>query len=262
MLADDAYHDHFRDAVEHHAARYVVGFVFGLDSQSPQNLDMATGVALSWKDKNIVLTAAHVFTGTTRPRVVLPMDHPFERDGTPTVRVGPHRTTEASIPDDCAIVRSNVDDLCYFEVGRGFGESSDLQFYEMPYFAKTPKPGTLCLMMGFPRDLSQVVSNTEAVLNVAGRWSQRVLAGKNASFLRPFKPRSHFLMRFGKADKGRSAIGFSGAGIWFPVKDPKAPLWSPRLGLAGIQSHWYEPRLLTQVVRVERVIRFLSKQFG
>ncbi len=81
MLTDDIYREHFRDAVEYHAGRYVVGFVFGQDSQHPQNLDMATGVAISWRGKNIVLTAAHVFSGTTRPKILLPMDFPFERAG-------------------------------------------------------------------------------------------------------------------------------------------------------------------------------------
>jgi hypothetical protein len=70
-------------------------------------------------------------------------------------------------------------------------------------------------------------------------------------------------MKFAKADKGTSAAGFSGAGIWFPVvQPPNAIIWRPRLGLAGIQSIWYKSRLLTQAVKVERIVRFLSRVFG
>jgi hypothetical protein len=44
MRIYDNYREHFRDAVEFHAGRDVVGFIFGVERQ---NLDTATGVALS-----------------------------------------------------------------------------------------------------------------------------------------------------------------------------------------------------------------------
>jgi hypothetical protein len=108
-----------------------------------------------------------------------------------------------------------------------------------------------------------VLSDTEADVNMAARWTDRVRLSKDARFLKQLRRDRHFLMKFAKADKGTSAAGFSGAGIWFPVvQPPNAIIWRPRLGLAGIQSIWYKSRLLTQAVKVERIVRFLSRVFG
>jgi hypothetical protein len=112
-----------------------------------------------------------------------------------------HHTTEARIPKHSVVVRSKSDDLCYFEVGSRFGDGSDLQFFNLPPFAKTPRPGTVCLMLGFPRDLSNVLSETEADLNMAARWTDRVRLSKDVRFLKQFRRDRHFLMKFVKADK-------------------------------------------------------------
>jgi hypothetical protein len=127
-----------------------------------------------------------------------------------------YRTTETSIPKGSAVVRSRSDDLCYFEVDSRFGGASDLQFFNLPPFARTPRPGTACLMLGFPRDLSHVLSETEADVNMAARWTDRVRLSKDARFLKQLRRDRHFLMKFAKADQGTSAIGFSGAGILVP----------------------------------------------
>jgi hypothetical protein len=118
-------------------------------------------------------------------------------------------------------------------------------------------------MPGFPRDLSHVLSETEADVNMAARWTDWVRLSKEVRFLKQFNRDRHFLMKFAKADKGTSAVGFSGAGIRFPVMQPRnAILWRSSLGLAGIELSWYRNRLLTQAVRVERVVRFLFQTFG
>jgi hypothetical protein len=254
--------DVYRDALEGHASRFSVGFVFGLFQQ---HLDMATGVAVNWNSKRIILTAAHVFDGPNflDGRIVLPIDGPFDRGGRNYPLPSEIHRGIVDMPPGISLARSNLDDLGCFEVDRSFGSFSDIQFLDLPPFAKTPRPGRGFLMLGYPQDLSRPVSDTEAAVNMAGRWTERVRLGKGSRSLKDFRPRAHFLMKFHKADKGEHAAGFSGAGIWFPVVQPQnAIIWRPRIGLAGIQSMWYPNRLLTQAVRVERVVRFLSRQFG
>jgi hypothetical protein len=259
MQIDDIYREHFRDAVEGHASRFSVGFVFGL---AQRNLDIASGVALRWKSKRVILTAAHVLDEPNflQGRMILPIDRPFDRgERTSTVPSELHRGI-VNMPAGIALATSSFDDLCCFEVDDDFGNSSDIQFFGLPSFASTPKPGTRCLMLGYPQDLSHRISETDAAVNMAARWSERVKLVKG---LKNFSQKSHFLMKFQKADKGESPVGFSGAGIWFPVvQPPSAIVWRPNLGLAGIQSIWYKNRSLTQAVKVERVVRFLSKVFG
>jgi hypothetical protein len=255
--------EHVRDAVEGHASRFVVGFVFGADQE---NLDIASGIAVCWKGKRIIVTASHVLQGPrlSETRIILPTDRPFERAGRalPAEATAVGRTTEALMPTDVKVVRSReLDDLCYFEVDSEFGSNSDLQFHNLGRVAKTPRPGTICLMLGYPRDMARVLSHTEADVHMTGRWSDRVTLGKDSRFLKWFRPQKHFLMRFQETDKGTSAVGFSGAGIWFPTVHPQNQIvWRPDLGLAGIQSRWYASRRLTQVVKVERLINLLSKQ--
>jgi hypothetical protein len=161
MKIDEIYRQYYRDAVEGHASRFSVGFVFGADQG---NLDIVSGVAVTWNGRRFILTAAHVFDGSnpSQVQIILPTDHPFARTGSMNpVQTEIYRTTETSIPQGSAVVRSRSDDLCCFEVDSRFGGASDLQFFNLPPFARTPRPGTACLMLGFPRDLSHVLSETE-----------------------------------------------------------------------------------------------------
>ena len=60
---------------------------------------------------------------------------------------------------------------------------------------------------------------------------------------------------------GKTAPGFSGAGVWFPLVQPEgSTVWRPNLGLAGIQSSWYPRKEITLAVRVDQLVRFLTEK--
>jgi hypothetical protein len=250
--------EHASDAFEERISRYSVGLVFrGRDG----NPETASAVALSWKRRGLIVTAEHVIPkGAEGEGVlcVLPRGRPLSR--------GEHRTHLPPLDSGCLVplphvtlVRCEFEDFAYFEVDDGFGPLSDIEFCELPSFATSPPVGTSCVLSGFPQDLSGRISAEEVIVNLANRWSQVCSLGDDERFLKGFDPRRHFLMKFHKADKGKQAEGFSGAGVWFPLRESSdSQLWRPVPGLAGIQSKWFPNKALTLSVRVELLVRFLG----
>ena len=71
------------DAIEHSVGRYTVGFAFPWQGQ--QHVDMASGVAVGWGNRRLIVTAKHVLKDlkdddADAVRLVLPVDRPFSRD--------------------------------------------------------------------------------------------------------------------------------------------------------------------------------------
>jgi hypothetical protein len=158
-----------------------------------------------------------------------------------------------------SLVRCELQDLAYFEGNENFGNASDVDFCEIPSFALSPPIGTSCVLSGFPQDLSGRISSEEVLVNLANRWSEVCTPGNSEGFLKGFDAEHHFLMKFHKADKGERPEGFSGGGIWFPLRESSASqIWHPVPGLAGIQSKWFPNSALTLAVRVELLVRFLE----
>ncbi len=254
--------EHATEAFERTVGRCCVGLVFG-----PQgaNLDTASGVAVSWQGHRGIVTAGHVFGPNTDDEVVLilPRDRPFER-GNRTEHLPPEDLECVVRIPRPEIIQCDFEntDLCYFAVGDEIGNGTDLEFYELPSFAKTPPSDTACMLSGFPADLSGPISAEESLVRLANRWST-ICNDEDKSFLKNFDPAIHFLMDFHVADKGKRAEGFSGGGVWFPLRQPaNSPLWHAVRGLAGIQTAWYPRRALTQAVRVEVLVRFLQRTLG
>jgi hypothetical protein len=253
------------DALEHAIGRYTIGFVFPWQGQ--QHVPTASGIAVTWADKRIVVTAKHVFEGTGDNEeflLILPVDRPFERDDQITM---PSAQDAKIVARPAApIIESKSCDLAFFEVNDDFGTSSDLEFYSLPSFARAPGHPAQCVMMGFPEDLAiPLPTIDEALINIAARWSETLDPSEESRFIsvKDFDQQSHFLMKFRTANKGKAAPGFSGGGIWFPIKQQQsAQLWRPNPGLAGIQSSWFPKRSTTLAIRVELLVDFLMETLG
>src|SRR5262245_48351798 len=74
-----------------------------------------------------------------------------------------------------------------------------------------------------------------------------------------FLPRSNFLLKFDPAGDGRRPHGFSGSGIWCLREESKPLVWSPKLVLLGITTHYHERTQLLYSLRIERVLTFLRR---
>jgi hypothetical protein len=250
---------HASDAFEERVSRYSVGLIFRGGEGRPET---ASAVALNWRRRRVIVTAAHVIPKHEEGDgvfLVLPRSRPLSR--------GDHSAGLPPLDLEClvslphiALVRCEFDDLAYFEVDDKFGDLSDIEFCELPAFAVAPSVGTSCVLSGFPQDLSGRISSEEVIVNLANRWSQVCGLGDDERFLKGFDSERHFLMEFHKADKGKQAEGFSGAGIWFALRESSASrVWRPVPGLAGIQSKWFPNKALTLSVRVELLVRFLGE---
>jgi hypothetical protein len=250
---------HASDAFEERISRYSVGLAFRGREGNPET---ASAVALNWKQRRVIVTAEHVIPREEEGEgvlCVLPRSRPLSR--------GDHRAEFPPLDSGCLVslpritlVRCEFEDLAYFEVDDSFGHLSDIEFCDIPAFAAAPPVGTSCVLSGFPQDLSGRISSEEVIVNLANRWSQVCSLGDDERFLKGFDSEHHFLMKFHKADKGKQAEGFSGAGVWFPLRESSdSQVWRPVPGLAGIQSKWFHNKALTLSVRVELLVRFLRE---
>ena len=252
------------EAIEYCVSRYTVGIAFGpLDV----NVDMASGVALKWRGRRIVATAKHAFPSGSEVQhvtLIFPRDRPLNR-GDMAEEIPPLDLGCISHVPKPAVIKCPTEgiDLVFLEITENMCNAGDVDFYELQASARTPSDGTSCVMTGFPNDLSGAISEQEAVVRLANRWSEICNLGDEERFLKEHDRNIHFLMRFHKADRGKRAEGFSGGGIWFALKaSSESRLWRPVPGLAGIQSSWFQKSQVTQSVRVEHLVRFLEESLN
>jgi hypothetical protein len=177
-----------------------------------RHIPTATGVAVEWANKRVLVSAKHVLEDTSDEiQLVLPVERPFNRNA--EIKVPSILDAEIVPRPSTPIVKSDSHDLAFFEVSKSFGQSADLAFYPLPAYARTPKHPAQCVLVGFPEDLSTPLpSKGEAIVNVAARWSETLDPSAESPFLssRDFDPEFHFLMKFRAANKGKAAPGFSG----------------------------------------------------
>lgn len=250
------------DAFEHCISRFTVGLVF--ESTGPF-LDTASATAVSWRGRRLLVTARHVFPQGAEDRgvtLLLPSDRPLSR-GKESDTLPPLELNCVKQLTQISVVRCDFEDavdLAYFEISESVSANSDLQFYDLPLIARTPEPGAGCILCGFPADLSASLSKGEWLARLVNRRSKICMPDDQQRFLKGFEPDFHFLMKFRKADKGNRAEGFSGGGVWFPLRqNSKSKIRRALPGLAGIQSKWFSSSAITASVKVEHLVRFLDQ---
>jgi hypothetical protein len=66
-------------------------------------------------------------------------------------------------------------------------------------------------------------------------------------------------MQFPPAKDKREPGGFSGSGAWYQTATQKRKIWRPEMILAGIITHYHRSRQALEICRIERVVKFFSK---
>jgi hypothetical protein len=100
-------------------------------------------------------------------------------------------------------------------------------------------------------NISRLTTQDERVAFTSIEWTE--VAANQTNLDRHFDPDLHFLTRYYIADEYPEADprGFSGAGVWTPIKVPPPAVWYPKLDLAGLTIGYYRSSRVLNNIRRE-----------
>ena len=221
---------------------------------------LGTSVAVVWNNHRILLTARHVVQTTIDDHLRF-----FFRPSGTLLRgewgeVPPDKL-RVSPPARIEIFQrfENADlDIAALFVSPELEHSVNVRFHNLGEAPKLPRPiPPSVAAIGYAAD-----SQTELAPNASAIAAVRLWGNLDQGRgWRPddFRPRSQLLLEFLPAQFGRHPGGFSGAGIWYHKPTPAPGVWSPNLAMAGICTHYFPRRHRLLILRVERIVAFLSK---
>ena len=241
------------EAIEEAVAWHTVGIVV------EHSKSIGTGTAILWRRRPVILTARHVVEGSPNDDIWFYFRDEGTMKRSPIDELPKRRDVEYKAKVRMKIVvrcGAENSDLAALEVERSIGDEHPVRFFDLAEDSTTPPSGTIISMRGYPFDLSRVVSPGIRAAFAMLQWSRI----QETPRLHRFDPASEFLTRFVAADQGKHAPGFSGAGAWF--EKSAGGVWLPRLGLAGVCTHYYRRPKLLSLLRIEQVTRFLGEAFS
>src|SRR5260370_4915278 len=240
------------EAIEEAVAWHTVGIV------AEQGQAIGTGSAILWHQRPLILTARHVVEGSPDDDIWFYFRDEGTMKRSPIDELPNRRDVEYKSRVRIKIVGrcySEKVDLAALEVERSIEDEHLVRFFELAEDSATPPSGTIISMRGYPFDLSRVVLPGTRAAFAMLQWSLI----QETPRLHCFAPASEFLTRFVAADQGKHAPGFSGAGAW--LENSASGVWSPRLGLAGVCTHYYRRPKLLSLLRIEQATSFLDDAF-
>ena len=100
-------------------------------------------------------------------------------------------------------------------------------------------------------NISRLTTQDERVAFTSIEWTE--VAANQTNLDRHFDPDLHFLTRYYIADEYPEADprGFSGAGVWTPIKVPPPAVWYPKLDLVGLTIGYYRSSRVLNNIRRE-----------
>ena len=252
------------DGIEEAIAWSTVGIVSGSGNEKWRGI--GTGTLVRWKDRHLILTAAHVVAGTLPEdlRFFLREDAPIIRlerkallqlPGVPTSVLRPFKEIELDRP----VIDTDLD-LAALPVDIRIEKQYPVRFFCLEEGGATPAVDHTTILMGFPHDISQVTQKNERVVFTHVEWTQVAPVREG---LEGFEPSKHFLAAYYLTETYPNADphGLSGAAMWFRSSNTPV-VWHPNVEIAGVQIAWYRRPCLLKMVRREAVEGFLSGQLG
>jgi len=253
--------EHGHDAVEEQVAWHTVGIVSG--SGDPKWLGIGTGCAIRWHDQDFILRADHVIRDTDPRDLRFFFRAPgalnrkerselLELKGVATKSLVPFRETQIGEP-----IRFPELDIAAIPVNRQIEHEPLVQFFRLNEGGQTPPEGSQLIIMGFPHDISRLTTDDERVAFTSIEWTD--VHPNQTNLDRKFDPDRHFLSRYYVTEEHPDAEphGFSGAGVWTPVRVPPPAVWYPKLALAGLTIGYYRTSTVLQSIRREIIEDFL-----
>jgi len=253
--------DHGGEAIEEAIAYSTIGIA------SEDGTTLGTGVAIRYKEYNLIVTARHVLES-----VDLDTSWLFPPSHAPLVRAAKKdlpellaRRNRIKIPSTQILIsKSADDDLAVLFVDASCLTRQNVRFHELDDTRNTPEPGVNIVIMGYPGEIAvspregpASFEGYEILLNVEWRFVVKPVIG-----LSGFNPTKHFLVDFSEDTHAKGLVahpaGMSGSGIWTYSAFEQDNVWySTNMLLVGIQSSWYRQSRLIKGVRIGRLLHLL-----
>jgi hypothetical protein len=228
---------------------------------------VGSGVAVSWRARRFIVTAAHVLQGRplsdlrflSRPEGSLDL-----RDSAPS-GVGSQTKPWFSMQIINVKLSNGCDDLACLKIDPTFdAKRHNLIFHEMQPVSIRFRAGSYVLIHGFPRELVRR-SRGATTLSSNNEWGRVARPVRLSIRLQGYSPRRHLLISRIPTSRGQAHIEtylMSGSGIWRTPPPRPGGLWTPtNASLIGIFVSTYfngRPNELRKGTRIARLCRLLS----
>lgn len=235
--------------------------------------ELASGVAVSYAGRPLIITAKHVLDGISADRIrFIPRPSGSLKMAGKREVVSDHITMSdaaaTSVPTESVVAGSDHEDIAVLEISPAFAHASRFRFWELQARFRPTDPGEEVLVYGFPSELVVDVNNRRLrergkAVHAHAEWTRVV---EKASEVSGHDPQTHLLLRYAREegeDVADTPHGLSGCGVWRAPLLPREGIWSPNsTELVGIQNSWYKRAGLLKATRVEIVMNLLRRTYG
>lgn len=227
-------------------------YTFGIvaDSQGSEGKGLGTGVGITWQGKYLIATAKHVIEDTPPERIyyLLPGDSLQVEDSSASIDWTRCKLRVRHSLENPRILYSS-DDLAAIVLPEQLEEAGKGHFYELDELHATPSVNTTIGYLGYPSACARAFGENYAAAPCHSFGEIRTPTcdyDLSCEFAIAYNPGPDLDPR-----------GFSGSGAWHSRSEGR--IWSPRVCLAGLITHYYRESQVLICCRIERLTSFLSQ---
>ena len=224
---------------------------------------LASGVAIKWGGRNLIVTAKHTVEGVTLPGDLRVYCRPRgDLDVQLSTRTLPLRS---GLPSDFQwrIYRCDWDDIAAFTDLPH--DDANLEYFQLHGNWEDPSIGDSVIGFGFPVQSSfeaarkQQAPNRFSFARAAPpvEWQSAVITPEA---FRGFEDSKHYVVAWDPGKLGEPH-GYSGSAVW-SKQDEAGGLWHPGLKFCGIATHFHRSQGAERIIRASGVVKFLTETLG
>jgi hypothetical protein len=236
--------------------------------------DHGSGVAVQYKGKEYILTAAHVLKPLQDHRKLKFIGRPSVPFKNVTFNQLPgfrdKMNSSFGLPEAVSVHISKCiygapdEDVAAIEVENAHDSLPQTIFHNLSeHESIQPLAGTLASAFGFPGEIA--THFTHEITGHRGVMARSLHIDVNVKDIsvapNRLNPAVNFITDYTFKESGCNPKGMSGCGIWSRPKRSIGLVWSPyTTRLLGIQSSFYPKSKLLVAVKIERVMNILSQR--
>ena len=227
-------------------------YTFGIVSDDDDGFEgrgMGSGVGVVWKDSHLILTAAHVLKRTPLDRLyfMVPLEPLVFADSVEKADRNKLQMQQRGQFEKQQGVISKDYDLADVIVPSQEEETTRGHFYQLDGGRTTVRTGNVVGFSGYPSCKAQPFGANFAAFPFCD-------IGKVCSEPIQHDRKAQMLVRYYCAAEV-DPHGLSGGGVW--AFQRSGSIWSPRIALAGLLTHYQKKRGVLTGYRAATILRFL-----